>query len=172
LSENSITEARKQEHDYLHFLVHDMLKPFRHNTFHLVCNLFTSFGYFENETDNSKVFANAEESLLPGGSFVMDYFNSAKVSNLNSAPYIETRGELVFSIGKTIRNKSIVKRIEFTDQGHDYYFEETVNLLKLEDFKKYGAESGLKLKSIFGDYKLEPFDAATSDRLILLFEKP
>jgi hypothetical protein len=44
--------------------------------------------------------------------------------------------------------------------------------LELVDFQKYGTAAGLKLKSIFGDYKLEPFDAATSDRLILLFEKP
>lgn len=172
LSENSIVEARKQEHDYLHFLVHDMLQPFRENSFHLVCNLFTSFGYFENESDNYKVFANAAESLLPTGSFVMDYFNSAKVSRLDSSPYFEKRGDIVFSIEKTIRNNSIIKRIEFTDQGHDYYFEETVNLLELVDFQKYGTAAGLKLKSIFGDYKLNPFDAATSDRLILLFEKP
>lgn len=172
LSENSIAEAKTHEHAGLHFLVHDMLQPFRASAFELVCNLFTSFGYFESEKDNYKVFENAAHSLVPGGKFVLDYFNSTKVCNTDLTPYSETRGELTFSIEKMIREKSIVKRIEFTDQGHDYYFEERVNLLTAEDFKKYSEAAGLQLKSIFGNYKLEPFEAASSDRLILLFEKP
>ena len=51
LSENSINHAKQFENDTLHFKVHDMCKPFG-ETFDAVFNLFTSFGYFENETDN------------------------------------------------------------------------------------------------------------------------
>jgi SAM-dependent methyltransferase len=172
LSANSIAEAKKHEQPGLEFLVHDMLQPFQPHAFKLVCNLFTSFGYFPDKKDNYKVFENAAKSLQPGGLFVMDYFNSNKVRGTDLSPYTEIRGDLSFQIEKTIRDRSIVKRIEFTDQGHDYYFEESVNLLFEHDFKEYSDAAGLKLKSIFGNYKLERFDAETSDRLILLFEKP
>ena len=53
LSENSIAHASKFENDTLRFQVHDMCKPFAFQ-FEAVFNLFTSFGYFENEEDVKK----------------------------------------------------------------------------------------------------------------------
>ena len=38
----------------------------------LVLNLFTSFGYFEDDADNERVLENAYRSLRPGGSVVVD----------------------------------------------------------------------------------------------------
>jgi SAM-dependent methyltransferase len=172
LSANSIAQAKQHETAGLSFMVHDMLKPFKNEAFKLVCNLFTSFGYFPDEQDNLQVFRNAAQSLLPGGFFILDYFNSEKVAGADLSPYTEKRGALNFQIKKTIRNKCIVKRIEFTDQGHDYYFEESVNLLGLEDFIGYSHAAGLRLKNYYGSYQLETFDPLKSDRLILLFEKP
>ena len=38
----------------------------------LVLNLFTSFGYFDDDQDNARVLRNAYESLRPGGALVVD----------------------------------------------------------------------------------------------------
>jgi SAM-dependent methyltransferase len=171
LSVNSIQEAQHFATGNLHFLVHDMLAPFQAQNFDLICNLFTSFGYFQNETDNFKVFENAAHSLKSDGLFLLDFFNAAKVSHMALPSYTEQRGELLFQIEKALRDKKIIKRIEFTDQGHDYYFEEKVSLLELPDFLNYAEAAGLQLKNQFGNYALEPFDENTSDRLILLFAK-
>lgn len=40
--------------------------------FDLAINLFTSFGYFEEEADDRKVLANVLASLNSGGAYVMD----------------------------------------------------------------------------------------------------
>jgi len=48
---------------------------------------------------------------------------------------------------------------------------EKVMTLNKSDFENYFAEAGLKTKSIFGNYNLERFDAATSQRMILVAEK-
>jgi hypothetical protein len=48
LSENSIAEVKTQ---MTHFKVHDMRVPFEEK-YDAIFNLFTSFGYFENEEDN------------------------------------------------------------------------------------------------------------------------
>lgn len=171
LSENSIQEASKFSNEHLHFVVHDMLQPFKPQKFDLICNLFTSFGYFKTEADNYKVFENAAYSLSNQGHFLLDFFNARKVSQGIIPSYVETRGTITFEIEKFIRDNSIVKRIEFRDEGHDYYFEETVNLLSIDHFLKYSEAAGLAMTSSFGNYALEPFDENKSDRLILLFRK-
>ena len=68
-------------------------------------------------------------------------------------------------------NNKIVKRIEFSDKGKDYFFEEKVSLLNKFAFETMGAAAGFKLESVFGDYQLNPFDENESDRLILIFKK-
>ena len=54
LSENSIEIANKNANDTLNFKVHDMREPIKEQ-FDAVFNLFTSFGYFENDDDNLKI---------------------------------------------------------------------------------------------------------------------
>ena len=52
LSANSINYAKQYENENLKFVVHDMREPFVEK-FDTILNLFTSFGYFPNEKDNS-----------------------------------------------------------------------------------------------------------------------
>jgi 2-polyprenyl-3-methyl-5-hydroxy-6-metoxy-1,4-benzoquinol methylase len=55
LSKNSIESAKNSENETLKFDIHDMRENLSSNSFDVVFNLFTSFGYFDNLTDNSKV---------------------------------------------------------------------------------------------------------------------
>lgn len=171
LSENSIKEASLNSNANLDFFVHDMRQPFRINYFDAVFNLFTSIGYFENINDNYSVFKNVANSLKPNGVFVIDFFNSEKVTIALNSKYEEQRADINFKIEKKISNKVIHKRIEFSNNDKDYYFEETVSLLKKEDFENFANAAGLKIESIFGNYKLEAFDKNNSERLILIFKK-
>jgi SAM-dependent methyltransferase len=172
LSKNSIEEASKSANDKLEFVVHDMRKPFRENYFDAVFNLFTSIGYFEESSDNFHVFKNVSTALVPGGRFVVDFFNSGKVAPTTGIEKTEIRGDLAFRIRKEIRDKRVVKSIRFQAEGKPYEFEERVCLLEKDDFLSYAAGAHLKCVKLFGSYDLEPFDANHSDRLILVFEKP
>ncbi len=171
LSRNSIKEASQFSNDTLDFYVHDMRDPFRINYFDAVFNLFTSFGYFENYNDNYTVFENIAKALKPNGVFVLDFFNSEKVMAGLKPAYTEQRGDITFNIQKKIINKAILKRIEFTNQGKDYYFEESVSLFMKNDFEDFAQKAGLKIEKVFGSYKLDNFNAQTSERLIILFKK-
>src|SRR3989344_5362829 len=55
LSEKSIECAKISGNETLHFYTHDMRKLFRSNYFDIVLNLFTSFGYFEQEREDNAV---------------------------------------------------------------------------------------------------------------------
>jgi len=50
----------------------DMREFKRDNTFDVIVNLLTSFGYFENPQDDRKVVTNVYASLKSGGRFVLD----------------------------------------------------------------------------------------------------
>ncbi|MCC6371705.1 MAG: class I SAM-dependent methyltransferase [Bacteroidia bacterium] len=171
LADNSINEARKVENERLHFYVHDMRTPFKENYFDAVFNLFTSIGYFSHFDDNFKVFKNVAAALTPGGVLVIDFFNFEKVLASLKSDYTEKREEIDFLIKKTVKNNSIIKRIEFTADNKNFYFEESVSLLKQQDFEAFAKAANLELVNAFGNYKLEAFDLKNSDRLILIFRK-
>lgn len=171
LSENSIREATLHANAHLHFFVHDMRSPFKTGYFDAVFNLFTSFGYFKDFDENFLVFKNLAASLKPKGLVVVDFFNSEKVIASFKPNYTEQRGDITFDINKTVVNNSIVKRIEFSDKEKKYYFEESVSLLKKEDFENFAREAKLGLCKVFGNYHLEEFNKKKSDRLILIYQK-
>lgn len=171
LSENSISEALQSSNALLDFYVHDMREPFRANYFDTAFNLFTSLGYFKDFNDNFLVFKQVAAALKPGGSFVIDFFNSEKVEENFRGDYTERRGEIEFHIHKQIAGNTIRKCIDFSDKGKDYHFEEYVSLLRKPDFENFAKSAGLSLHQVFGNYKLEAFDAKQSERLILLFKK-
>jgi ubiquinone/menaquinone biosynthesis C-methylase UbiE len=174
LSANSIKEASRYSNESLDFFVHDMREPFKVNYFDAVFNLFTSLGYFRDVNDNFAVFRNVELSLREEGIFVVDFFNSEKIkeSCLTAfTAYQEKRNAITFNINKKVVENSIVKHIEFSDGGKNYYFEESVSLLRKEDFESFAADAGLDLVNIYGNYRFEVFHPRFSDRLILIFKK-
>lgn len=171
LSPENIEYTLPFENDRLTFFNHDMRKLFRTNFFDYVLNLFSSFGYFENETDNSKtIYANAN-SLKPGGILVVDYLNSVKVKNTLVANEKKTINGIKFHISRNIESGNVIKKINFSDLGQDYEFYERLCLFERKDFEKYFAECHLQVTNVFGDYDLNEFDERKSNRLILIAKK-
>ncbi|MDI1354440.1 MAG: methyltransferase domain-containing protein [bacterium] len=171
LAENSIREASGFSNPTLEFLVHDMRDPFKENFFDAVFNVFTSLGYFKDFQDNFLVFENVARSLKKEGEFVVDFFNAERVLSSFKSDYVEQRGNITFEIRKVIANNAIIKHIEFNSGEKNYYFEESVSLLRKEHFLQFAERAGLTLHHTFGNYKLEAFDEKTSERLILIFKK-
>ena len=168
LSPANIDYAKQFETANLHFDVHDMCIPY-HRTFDAVLNLFTSFGYFEDEADNLRTIKAIKANLKPGGKGVIDFLNTEYVAN-HLVPEEEKKIQgITFHITKTISNGYIVKRIRFRDDGRDFEFFEKVRALGLDDFKTYFEESGIQLLHTLGNYDLEAFDSKRSERLILIF---
>jgi SAM-dependent methyltransferase len=172
LSNESISEAKILANSKLEFDVHDMRKPYKQAYFDYVCNLFTSFGYFEKQDDNLLTLSAVCQELKPKGVFVQDFFNAHKVQK-NLLPYeLKSIDGIDFEITKEITDKRVIKTIRFNDQNEDFEFQEKVSLFDLENFKSMYQESGLKLLHVFGDYQLNAFDIENSDRLILIAQKP
>ncbi|PKB15426.1 bifunctional 2-polyprenyl-6-hydroxyphenol methylase/3-demethylubiquinol 3-O-methyltransferase UbiG [Flavobacterium sp. 5] len=169
LSENSITEAQKNSNKTLHFQVHDMREVFE-DKFDAIFNLFTSFGYFENDEDNLTTLKAIKESLTEYGFAVIDFMNVTNVLNTLVPEEVKTVDSIDFHIKRYLKDGHIYKEIDFDDQGHHYHFTEKVKALTLKDFEQMMEEAGIFLLDIFGDYKLKKFHKTESERLIMIFK--
>lgn len=169
LSENSISYAKKFENETLHFDVHDMCKPYG-KTFDAVFNLFTSFGYFENEDDNLKTITSIKANLNEYGFGVIDFMNSDFVISNLVPQDIKTVEGIDFHQKRHVEDGYIVKTITFTVDNREYNFQERVKALTLNDFKIMFEKAGVYLLDVFGDYKLNAFHKNTSERLVMIFK--
>jgi SAM-dependent methyltransferase len=171
LSENSILEAKGNESQNLRFYVNDIRIPLKKDNYNFAFNLFTSFGYFENESDNQKSINAIADSLKSDGVLVLDFMNCNKtIKNLTQT---ETKiiDTIEFNISRAVIEGYIIKSISFKHNNTDYVFQEKVKVISLEVFKSYFDTANLKIESTFGDYNLNPFDLDNSDRLILVARK-
>ena len=169
LSENSIAEANKNANETLHFKVHDMREPFEEK-FDAIFNLFTSFGYFENDDDNLTTLKAIKESLSDYGFAVIDFMNVFQVIETLVPEEIKTMEGIDFHIKRYLKDNHIYKEIDFEDQGQKFHFTEKVKALTLKDFEDLMEEAGIYLLDIFGDYKLKKFHKTESERLIMIFK--
>ncbi|AXG74743.1 class I SAM-dependent methyltransferase [Flavobacterium arcticum] len=169
LSENSIEAASKYSNEKLHFKVHDMREPFDEK-FDAIFNLFTSFGYFENDEDNFTTLKAIRDSLSEYGFAVIDFMNVEYVLKNLVAEQVKVVEGIEFHIKKHLKDGHIIKEINFEDKGKAYHYTEKVKALRLEDFEAMMEKAGIYLLDIFGDYKLHKFSKKESERLIMIFK--
>jgi SAM-dependent methyltransferase len=167
LSEQSIHFAQQSATEGLRFLVHDMRKPLPNERFGAVFNLFTSFGYFDDTSDNQRVIDAIAEMLLPDGLLVIDFLNAQRVRDTLVASEIVQRGTITFEISREIAHGKVVKQIGFTDQDQRFQYQEQVQLLRLDDFQELLQEQ-FDVRYTFGDYALNAYESSSSPRLILI----
>lgn len=173
LSENSIKYAKQlttKHKDKLKFSVHDMRKKFS-KKYHAIFNLFTSFGYFDDDKTNIKVLKNIKNGLKKNGVAVIDFMNIETVTKNLKPTDIITKNNITFNITRKIINNKIIKDIKFYADNKTFHYTEKVQCLTLKTIKKYIDKAGLKLNHTFGDYTLNNFDVTKSKRLILIVSK-
>ncbi len=175
LSTRSIAYAQAQASDdaHLRFRRHDMREPLHEpGQYHVILNLFTSFGYFDSEAENVLVLRAAAEALRPGGELVIDYLNTSRVRQTLVAAEEKTAGGTTFRLRRRIHDGFFEKEIDFRDDaGRPHHFRERVQALSPTQLETYFALAGLRVRATFGDYTLAPYDADASPRLIYVVKK-
>jgi SAM-dependent methyltransferase len=168
LSSKSIAFAKVFETNTLTFKEYNMSKVYP-KKFDAVFNLFTSFGYFENEEDNLNTIRSIKKELNEQGVGVIDFLNVEYVQKNLVAFETKIIDEIKFYIKRSIKNGYIYKEINFKYDDEDYTYTEKVKALSLNDFKNYFKKAGINLLYTFGDYQLNKYQPENSSRLILIF---
>ena len=167
-STNNIKKAKKSQNDKLKFIQMEMIND-TNRKYDGIFNLFTSFGYV-NHDYNLETIKNIERQLKDDGTVIVDFMNTLFVKNNLVIEETKVIDDLSFKIKRKSDGKHIYKEIKFNDQK-DYFYQEKVMDLTLNDFENYLKRHNLKIIKTFGDYNLNEFDIENSERLIMVIKK-
>ncbi len=169
LSKNNIDFAKTFENHRLHFEVHNMCMAYP-KTFDAVFNLFTSFGYFEDDGDNLKTINAIKANLNETGFGVIDFMNTNFVIDNLIPEETKLIDGIAFNLKRYTKNGYIFKDISFNFNGNDYNFRERVRAFTLKDFEMLFSQANMHLLDVFGNYKLDKYNPDTSERLVMIFK--
>lgn len=144
--------------------------PFGDSVFGLAVNLFTSFGYFETDAQHRRVLAEVARVVERGGTFVLDFLNSAGIRT-SLIPYDETTiGDKVVEQRREITNAGRYVQKTISVRGTGKTFVERVRLFSAEELESMLEECGFSVVQKFGDYDGNALQSA-SPRAILFAER-
>jgi SAM-dependent methyltransferase len=169
ISKENISEAKKNKSDKLNYILHDMRQPLNQK-FDLILNLFTSFGYYQEDKDNISIIRSIKSNLNNEGKAVIDFFNIDYVLD-NLIKYEEkTVDQTKFVINRYLENNLLIKDITIDSNNKQYKFQEKVKAYRVEDFLTMFENCNIELKEKFGDYHFNSFNKDSSPRLIMVLE--
>ncbi|HRI86038.1 MAG TPA: class I SAM-dependent methyltransferase [Ignavibacteria bacterium] len=177
LSEFLISEAKKSRKEAkennlkINFLIKDMRNFNFKNSFDLAVNIFTSFGYFDNDEENFRVIKNISSSLKKGGYFVFDFINSAYIKK-NIVPLSKNKiGGISVIQKRKIEYGFIIKNIEVYKGRNVRRFKEILKLYSKKELINCFEKFNFKVKMLFGDYYGSKFSEKNSKRIIIIAQK-
>jgi SAM-dependent methyltransferase len=140
--------------------------------FDLVVNLFTSFGYFEDEPNNEQVFSELSRVLIPSGTLLIDVINPPWLLDHFTPENLIKTSSLEAVIHKELIHggRRITKQIHLTHNGESRDIVEAVNLYDTEDLNSLAARHGLVPFDLWGNYDGAPY-TENSPRLVFLARK-
>ena len=139
--------------------------------FDLVVNLFTSFGYFEDDKENFKLFGRAFYFLNDNGYFVLDFFNKDYLQKnivAKSEGYID-RSRIIQE--RKIEGERVIKKITILNNGNEKHFMESVRMYSKDELITEIEKRGFKVEKVFGGVRGRTFDLETSQRIIIIARK-
>ncbi len=173
ISPQKIEEAKQKSSAAIEYFVHDMRKAFAYKPFDIVSNLFTSFGYCDNEIENDLFFKNMCDAVKEGGYFIFDYLNATAFVNDKIVVEKKTIDNVVFTIGKFQDPFFFYKKILVHDLTlhQEFVFQEKVKKYSLPEIIQKLDDNQMTLVDVYGNYTLDFFNHPTSPRLIVLAKK-
>jgi SAM-dependent methyltransferase len=170
LSEQSLAEARLAVPS-AQFVVHDIREPLQGQVFRYVTCLFTSMGYTTDPADDQRILDAVAHNLEPGGRFVLDVMNTARViEDLVPSEELEIDG-VGFKVERWFGKGMIHKRILVSDSGHQHTYEERVRALWPEELTAMVSKAGLVVEEATDGPVFDPFHPQRSQRFVLWARK-
>ncbi|MBN1115311.1 MAG: class I SAM-dependent methyltransferase [Oligoflexia bacterium] len=145
-------KGAKQKNIKVEFIKSDMREYVKPDTFDVILNLFSSFGYFEDPKDDEKVLKNAFQSLKKGGVLLIETMSReimARIFRKNEWNEIDgvfmLQEHEITDNWTRVRNRWIViddqKKYEYCFSHRIYSGSELVTMLEFFGFKNVDAYS-------------------------------
>ncbi|MCE1189439.1 MAG: class I SAM-dependent methyltransferase [Ignavibacteria bacterium] len=175
LSETLLNIARKNASDQqltISYLQGDYRYLNLNKQFSIVANLFTSFGYSDNDEENFSLFTAAYSHTAKNGWFVFDYLNSSYLRKTLIPFSKSVKNNIFIEQFRWIEHNCVKKRIVLQRDGALNTYTESVKLYEPDIILAQLRKAGFVPQSIHGDYTGTPFNETESSRLLVLCRKP
>jgi 2-polyprenyl-3-methyl-5-hydroxy-6-metoxy-1,4-benzoquinol methylase len=174
LSRNLLNVARQAALDAgvkVNFLRSDLRNFSIDISFDLIVNLFTSFGYFEEDEENFKIFKNVYHHLKSTSYFVLDYLNRHYVEKNLVRRSVDKipGGEIIQE--RSINEKRVIKKIIIRKNGEERHYRESVRMYTPNYLTREMKKIGFDIIKSFGDFNGNAFDIESSPRIIIIAKK-
>src|SRR5207237_4032523 len=136
LSMSLLKIARKESSDAPYVRADMRELPFADESFDLVVNLFTSFGYFEDDSEHVRVLACVGAAMKRGGTLVIDFLNASQVRR-DLVPYDErVENGITIEQRRAISpdGRFVERTVRLRESGKEYI--ERVRLLSPRDLQR------------------------------------
>ena len=178
LSEELLERARRRSAEEgldITFIQGDMRDPPGISAFDLVVNFFTSFGYFREDGENTRVLEAISRSLRPGGRFLMDYLNREYVistlvpadSRTLGGMEVEQRRWITGDPSEAGGHVRINKHVRIREEGTERSYDESVRMYTLEELDAMMGRAGLKVTRTYGDFDGSPVSAEAPRNILI-----
>jgi ubiquinone/menaquinone biosynthesis C-methylase UbiE len=174
LSALLLQEARRLAEQYgvrITFSQNDMREISAHEEFDLVVQLFTSFGYFENCDDDTRVLENVYRALKIDGIYVLDFFNATVVQKTYKPLTRRMIEGIQVSEERSIVGDRIRKIITLSENGNIRRFVESVRMYSRDELVQKLCAVGFRVQEVLGDYDGSGFVPEQSPRVIIFAKK-
>jgi SAM-dependent methyltransferase len=144
--------------------------PFPDHAFDVVVNLFTSFGYFSDDSQHQIALAAAASALRPGGTLILDYFHARTVRDGLVPRENRVVGAQSVVIERAISSdgRFVTREMHLTGDGRR--FSERVRLFAPSELEGMITSAGLRVRDRFGAYDRRPLGQGTP-RAIFVAER-
>ncbi|MDQ3403591.1 MAG: class I SAM-dependent methyltransferase [Actinomycetota bacterium] len=138
----------------------DMREFVERGAFDLIVNMYTSFGYFDDPTDNLTVLRNAYESLAPGGALLVDLLGKEVLASWVGRPQaVDVEDGTVF-MRDTILEDWTRLRTDWTHVNGTSVRRATIlsYLYSAAELRALFGEAGFVDVECFGGFDTTPYD--------------
>ncbi|MCC5877242.1 MAG: class I SAM-dependent methyltransferase [Candidatus Sumerlaeia bacterium] len=149
--------------------------PFLNESFAVVSNFFTAFGYFDEDEENLSVFAEVHRVLEKGGWFFLDFMNVVPVIRELEGKGGRDEGETVDGQGRRwhvtrllTRGPRVEKKMVSLESPCGSSISESVRLFREMELVEGLNKVGFVVQKRYGSYLGDDFDEVSSPRLILV----
>lgn len=140
--------------------------PVRDGTMDLTVNLFTSFGYFQDDETHRAALQGMVRTVRPGGWFAIDFLNAPQVRRDLVAVDELPLGSKVATVTRQVTDdgRFVRKKIR-TPDGREFL--ERVRLFEPEELEAMVTETGIDLKATFGNYDGTPLSPGARRTILM-----
>lgn len=167
-------EETKKENLNIKFIQSDMRKiPFK-NYFDVIVNLFTAFGYLENDKEDEKAIRQIAQALKPKGLFILDTVNKDWLIKIyQERDWQEMPNKTIVLYKRAfnpVTGKNSEERTYISPNGKRKKNNISIRLYTLTELDKILENNGIEIKKVFGDFEGNEF-ARNSRRMIIVARK-